>query len=222
MTDTQLVLASKDENLPAYLQNSADRGNENVGNAVAIPRIKQLQKMNNEVDKNHKAYIPGAEPGDFVNTVTEEVIKDSLYVISLTFKIEYAVWRDLEKGGGFGGDFATRAEAQAYVDQQENPSEWDINETHSHVLLLKDPDTGEVSPHPVIMNMASSKLRVSKAWNTQIGMKGGDRFASLWKISSVSTENKAGQAFLNLDIKSAGWCLEPDYLLAEKIYERFA
>ena len=132
------------------------------------------------------------------------------------------MWRDLEKGGGFGGDFATRAEAQAYVDQQENPSEWDINETHSHVLLLKDPDTGEVSPHPVIMNMASSKLRVSKAWNTQIGMKGGDRFASLWKISSVSTENKAGQAFLNLDIKSAGWCLEEDYLLAEKIYERFA
>ena len=185
MTDTQLVLASEDENLPAYLQNSADRGNENVGNAVAIPRIKQLQKMNNEVDKNHKAYIPGAEPGDFVNTVTEEVMKDSLYVISLTFKIEYAVWRDLEKGGGFGGDFATRAEAQAYVDQQENPSEWDINETHSHVLLLKDPDTGEVSPHPVIMNMASSKLRVSKAWNTQIGMKGGDRFASLWKLSLI-------------------------------------
>ena len=43
-----------------------------------------------------------------------------------------------------------------------------------------DPSTGELGI-PFIMDFASSKLRVSRSWNSQIQTKGGDRFASLWK-----------------------------------------
>ena len=39
------------------------------------------------------------------------------------------------------------------------------------------------------MDFASSKLRVSREWNTQIGQLGGDRFSALWKLE-FSTNTK--------------------------------
>ena len=75
---------------------------------------------------------------------------------------------------------------------------------------------------PAIMDFASSKLRVSKAWNSQIGMKGGDRFAGLWKVSGVPTENKMGKAFMNCEVSFVGWAQEEDYKTAEALYEQYA
>jgi hypothetical protein len=72
------------------------------------------------------------------------------------------------------------------------------------------------------MDFASSKLRVSKAWNSQIGMKGGDRFAGLWKVSGVPTENKMGKAFMNCEVSFVGWAQEEDYKAAEGLYEQYA
>ena len=57
------LVASTDK-LPAHLVGiDGGRGNENVGNNVQIPRVKLLQKMSNEVDKHHAAYVEGCEPG---------------------------------------------------------------------------------------------------------------------------------------------------------------
>ena len=192
------LVASTDQ-LPAHLKSvdGLGRGNEHVGQNVQIPRVKLLQKMSNEVDKHHAAYVEGCEPGHLVNTLNNHNYGNDLYCLSLTFKIEYVVWRQLEAGGGYGGAFSSIADAQAYVESQDKPAEWDINETHAHVLLIKNPETGELERSPAIMDFASSKLRVSKAWNSQIGMKGGDRFAGLWKVSGVPTENKMGKAFMN-------------------------
>jgi len=185
-------LVSSNDTLPAHLKavEGVGRGNENVGTNVAIPRIKLLQKMSNEVDKHHANYVEGCEPGHFFNTLTNQNYGNDIYVISLTFKTEYVVWRQLEAGGGYLGAFASQQEAQDKVNEQDKPSEYDINETHAHVILLKNPTTGQLDRTPCIMDFASSKLRSSKNWNSQIGMQGGDRFAGLWKVSCVSTENK--------------------------------
>jgi hypothetical protein len=51
-------------------------------------------------------------------------------------------------------------------------------------------------------------------------MKGGDRFAGLWKIKSVAVENRMGNAFMNLDVEFVGWAQEEDYKVAEKLYEQ--
>lgn len=217
-------LVASTDTLPAHLQavQGVGRGNENVGQNVQIPRIKLLQKMSNEVDKHHAAYVEGCEPGHLVNTLNNHNYGNDLYCISLTFKLEYVVWRDIEAGGGYGGAFNTQAEAQKYIDEQDKPAEWDINETHAHVLLIKDPETGELERSPAIMDFASSKLRVSKAWNAQIGMKGGDRFAGLWKVSGVPTENKMGKAFMNCEVSFVGWAQEEDYKVAEALYEQYS
>lgn len=217
-------LVASTDTLPAHLKavEGSGRGNENVGQNVQIPRIKLLQKMSNEVDKHHAAYVEGCEPGHLVNTLNNHNYGNDLYCISLTFKLEYVVWRDIEAGGGYGGAFSTQADAQKYIDEQDKPAEWDINETHAHVLLIKDPETGELERSPAIMDFASSKLRVSKAWNSQIGMKGGDRFAGLWKVSGVPTENKMGKAFMNCEVSFVGWAQEEDYKVAEALYEQYS
>ena len=213
-----------DSGLPAHLKavEGVGRGNENVGDAVTVPRVKLLQKMNNEVDKHHNDYIEGCSVGDFVNTLSREVLGDEIYVISLHFNTEYVVWRDITKGGGYGGNFKTYAEADAYIQAQDNPAEYSADETHSHVLLIKNAETGVLEKSPVIMDFAKSKLRVSKGWNSQIGIKGGDRFSGLWKIKGVTTENKSGQTFMNLDVSWVGWATEEDYKAAEALYSKYA
>jgi len=217
-------LVASTDTLPAHLKaiEGVGRGNENVGSALQIPRIKLLQKMSNEVDKHHASHVVGCEPGQFINTVTGENYGTDIYALSLTFKTEYVVWRQLDVGGGYLGAFPTLGEANERVAEQDKPSEYDVNETHSHVLLLKDPKTGNLDRAPSIMDFASSKLRVSKAWNSQIGMKGGDRFAALWKVSGVPTENKMGKAFMNCEVSFVGWAQEDDYKAAEAMYEQYS
>ena len=217
-------LVASTDTLPAHLKaiEGVGRGNEIVGSALQIPRIKLLQKMSNEVDKHHASHVVGCEPGQFINTVTGENYGTDIYALSLTFKTEYVVWRQLDVGGGYLGAFSTLGEANERVAEQDKPSEYDVNETHSHVLLLKDPKTGNLDRAPSIMDFASSKLRVSKAWNSQIGMKGGDRFAALWKVSGVPTENKMGKAFMNCEVSFVGWAQEDDYKAAEAMYEQYS
>lgn len=208
--------------VPAHVINAGiGRGNEDVGNALAIPRIKLLQKMSPEVDKYSPKYVEGAEPGAFINSITGEVYGDELYALNLKFKVEYVVWRNLDIGGGLLGNFTSQAEAEAAVAAQEKPSDYEIKDTHTHVLLLKNPTTGEVSS-PVLMDFTVSKLRTSRAWNTQIATKGGDRFASLWKLKSVPVESRTGQQFMNLDVECLGWTTEEDYKVAEELYEQFS
>ncbi len=241
------ALAINEEKVPAHiLQSEAyisgiGRGNEEVGINQEIPRIKQLQKMSNEVDKHHNDYKEGAEPGDFFNSLDATVYKDELFVISLKFKTEFVVWRDRDVGGGLGGAFNTAEEAFAFMAAQEKPAEWGSyvknkrqgelapnehsripDETHSHVLLIKNPETGLLSRTPVIMDFSRSKLRVSRNWNTQITGRGGDRFAAIWRLSPVSTMSSGGEQFLNLNVECAGWATKEDYEAAGKLYEDYS
>jgi hypothetical protein len=215
-------MVASNDSLPAHLQvvDGIGRGNENVGANVAIPRIKMLQKMSNEVDKHHAKFIPGCEVGHFINTLTNENYGEAIYALSLTFKTEFVVWKQLDAGGGYHGAYPSKASAEDYVNTQDAPAEYDINETHAHVVLLKNPETGELDRSPCIMDFASSKLRVSKAWNSQIGMRGGDRFAGLWKVGAIATENKSGKVFMNVDVSWVGWAMEDDYKSAEALYEQ--
>lgn len=221
---TAVALVSTDSTLPAHIAEGTGLGNENVGQHVTIPRVKLLQKMSDEVDKYNSKHIKGAEPGHFFNSITNQNYGESLYVISLLFKNEYVVWRNRDAGGGGGilGSFRSAEEAQNAIDAQEKPQDYTVTDTHSHVLLVKNPETGELDRTPVIMDFSSSKMRVSRNWNTMIGLKGGNRFAGLWKLQSVSVTNKAGAQFMNLEVDWVGWTTKEDYEYAKKTYEQYS
>lgn len=213
-----LALAISGAELPAHLNLDSSRGNESVGSQLTIPRIKLIQKMSNEVDKNHADFVKGAEVGMFVNTLTKQTYEE-MYVISLNFKVQYAVWRDIQKGGGFGGTFDNEADALESVKNQDNPAEWDVVENHSHLIAVVDEETGELGQTPVIFDFTKSKLATSRSWNSKLSLQSGDRFASLWKITSKSTQSRTGQQYENLDVDLVGWATEDNYKAAEKMYE---
>lgn len=219
---TALALTNNNSQLPSYAQNSSGRGNEDVdASHLTTPRVKLLQKMSDEVDRHHVNFVEGAKDGDFLNSLTRENYGDSIYVIPIKFKEEFTCWRDREKGGGLLGSYKTLEEANAAIALTERPEEWKAQQGHSHILLIKDPKTGALS-RPVIMDFTSSKLKTSRNWNSQITIKGGDRFTGLWKLSAVAAKAKNGAQFMNLEASFVGWATEEDYKAAGEYYDQFA
>lgn len=216
MSDIALV----SDKVPAHVEAAAGLGNENVtADHLQTPRVKQLQQLSNEVDENHSEYIEGSKPGDFINTITRENYGREIYVMNVKFTEEFVAWKKREKGGGLAGTYATEKDAiDSLVAQKENPEDYDITQTQSHLLIKKDAKTGELDT-PFIFDCASSKLRVSREWNTQIARLGGDRFSSLWKMSSAQTQNRAAQKFYNIAVENVGWVTDEDYESAKKVFE---
>jgi hypothetical protein len=48
---------------------------------------------------------------------------------------------------------------------------------------------------------------------------GGDRFSSLWKMSSSQTQNRTGQKFWNIAVANEGWVTDEDYEIAKKLFQ---
>jgi hypothetical protein len=209
--------------LPAHVKKGGSGlGNENISSEhMMVPRVKQLQQLSNEVDENHSEYIENAKPGDFINTVTRENYAKEVYVVNVHFKEDYIVWVKREKGGGLVGSFPTRAEAvEALESQGKVVDDHEITQTQTHQLLKMDEKTGEIADIPFLFDCASSKLRVSREWNTQIARKGGDRFSSLWKMASVQTANRAGQKFWNISCSDVGYVKDDVYGQVKDFYTK--
>ena len=217
MNDISIVTSK----VPAHVQNGTRLGNENVTSEhLSVPRVKQLQKMSNEVDKNHSDYMEGAEVGDFINTVTGENYGQELYIVNVHFKEEYVLWVKRDKGGGLVGSFASSSDATDYLESEgKKVEDHEIIQTQTHTLLRVDEKTGEISDIPFLFDCASSKLRVSREWNTQIAKFGGDRFSSLWKMASISTSNRKGQAFMNIEVSRVDWLKDEAYQSVKAFYE---
>ena len=216
MTDITLV----SDKVPAHVEKGSGLGNENITAAhLQTPRVKQLQQLSNEVDEQHSEHIEGSKVGDFINTVTRENYGQEIYVLNVRFVEEFVAWKKREKGGGLAGSFATKEDAiESLKAQNFNPEDYDITETHSHLLIRKDAKSGNLDV-PFLFDCASSKLRVSREWNTQIAGLSGDRFSALWKMSSLQTTNRANQKFYNIQVEKVGWATDDDYNNAKKVFE---
>ena len=207
--------------MPAHVKQGNNLGNENINSEhLSTPRLKQLQQLSNEVDENHSEYINGAKVGDFINTVTGENYGSSMYVVNTHFKEEFVVWRKREEGGGLVGNFPTRGEAEDYLSENNlEMTKHDITQTHIHTLLRLDDKTQEISDIPFLFDCASSKLKVSREWNTKIIKQAGDRFSYLWKMSSVPQSNAKG-SWVNIDISGVDWLKDDIYKQLKSFYER--
>jgi hypothetical protein len=219
MSDKKAVALFGDkETMPAHVAAGKGLGNENVGvEDVAMPYLNLLQAMSPQVDE-----LDSAKAGMFHNSITDELY-DSVFVINLYYSKEFAIFRKRNLGGGFEGSFPSLEMAEAKIrDQLDNKTgDYDVVETHRHVLLLLDKEGNPVQP--VIMNMSSSKVRVSKAWNAEINVKCGsaDRFAAVWKLDPVRQSNSKG-TFYNVGVTFAGWAPEALYNEAKTYYSAVA
>ena len=86
-------------------------GVNNLGSEdLAIPFIKVLQKMSDELDDLDKA-----KPGDIYNTVTKDVIKgkDGIRLINCAYNLQYIEWEP--RGTGTGAPHAIYGAGDEYL-----------------------------------------------------------------------------------------------------------
>lgn len=204
--------------MPDWMKSqAANLGNENVSNEdLVIPRLAIIQSQSPELDADDPKYIEGAKQGQMFNTLTR-ALYDAIYLVDCFFRKEYAVFVKRTEGGGFRGSFPTEKEAVQYVAGSEDAQKLEVTETAIHFCLAVNPDTGSVLGE-VAVPMTSTKLKVSRNWNSMIRMRGGDRFAGIWKMVTKKEKNDKG-SFFNYNVSPGPWVSEAIYEAAKATYE---
>ena len=207
-------VAINEVQLPAYIKQNTNRGNENVSTEdIQLPRIEVLQALSPQIKKSNAAYIEGAEVGMLFNTLTHEVYADCVGITPVTFTTRYLVWvdRKIDNNGGLRGVYDTEQEALAFVAQQADKDKLEVVRTAEHLVLLDDGTEA-------ILSMSKSKQKASRKFNSLVRLNGGDRFSRRYELFSYE-DNSAKGEFMNIDVANAGFPSEDIYYQAESIYE---
>jgi hypothetical protein len=192
-----------DQKLAALFLEDTGRGFESMSKQdYALPFIKLLQQLSPEVTKGDAQFIPEAEAGDFVNSVTGELYKGEKGIIAVPVAFErvYIEWRPRKLGGGFVANYKTKEEAAAKSKPWAKPGQFDkdvdnlVAETAQHYCLVFSPTLGWV---PAVFAMTSTKLKASRVWNTlaaQTKVPGTNRqlplFGAAYRITSKLTKKQ--------------------------------
>lgn len=205
------------DQMPSYIKQGQSRGNENVNNDdLQLPRIDVLQALSPQINKKKDEYIEGAEVGMLFNTLTGELYPEGVSFTPVSFVKRHLVWVDRKKDsdGGLRGMFESEAEAEAFIQGQDDEDKLEVVATAEHLIVLDD---GE----EVILSMAKSKMKVSRKFNSLVRLNGGDRFGRRYIMTSADDKSSQGE-FQNIKIDNDGFPTEEVYLKAEALYEAIA
>lgn len=204
--------------MPDFLRNSTGLGNEGVNTEdLVIPRLSIIQSQSPELDADDPThYIEGCKQGQMFNTLTREVF-DKILLVDCFYRKEFAVFVKRTAGGGFRGSYPSNSDAVAAVESSDKPMDLEIVETGLHFCLVVNPENNKVMGE-VVVPMTSTKLKVSRAWNSQIRMRGGDRFAGMWYLVTKKEKNDKG-TYYNFAVAPGPWVTKEIYETAKATYE---
>lgn len=206
------------QDVPEWAKNSTGRGSENVGATdIVLPRLEIVQAQSPIKDTNE-----AAREGMLFNSATSDLLGTAAFIIPIYYRMEYIIWKDQEKGGGFFGSFDTEGEARQRLHEAvangEDEADLEIVDTPVHYCLRVRED---MTTEQVVISMAKSKSKVSRKWNAMIQIAGGDRFSRVYKLSTFKDKNKKNQSFWNFVVTPAGFPPENIYREAERLYGIF-
>jgi len=198
---------------------------------MQIPFVRILQAMSPQLKKREAEYIEGSEQGDMFNTVTKQYWtgEEGVTVIPCFQTTKYLEFTPREQGGGFRGEIAPTDPVLQKTERQGAkeilPSGNELVKSDQHYCLVVD---DEGSFQPVVIDMKSSQLKVSRRWKTQIAMqkikhpKTGQLitpplFGNQWKFTTVEESNDQGTWF-NYAIEKIGLLENRDLLLEAKSF----
>lgn len=198
---------------------------------MQIPFVRILQAMSPQLKKREAEYIEGSEQGDMFNTVTKQhwTGEDGIIVIPCYQTTKYLEFTPRDQGGGFRGEIPAtdavlqRTERQGAKEMLPNGNE--LVKSDQHYCLIVEADG---TYQPVVIDMKSSQLKVSRRWKTQIAMqkikhpKTGAMitpplFATQWKFTTVEESNDQGSWF-NYQIEKVGLLESRDLMLEAKAF----
>ena len=197
----------------------AGSGVDDLGSEdLAIPFVKILQKMSDELDD-----LDNAKAGDIINSVTKEVTKgkNGIRVIPCAYRLEWIEWEP--RGTGTGAPYAIYHTGDQIPATERSDDNKDmvvdgagryLERTAQHYVLVVDEDG---MTQQALLPMKATQFKKSKQWNSaikSIKMKDGNgnlftppRFSHIWKMTTVSEENKNGAWH--------GWQIEKDEVISD-------
>jgi hypothetical protein len=182
---------------------------------LSIPFINVLQSNSPEVEDE---LIPGCKPGDLVNSVTKEILKQPVVAIPVYKEAAIVEWMPRTKGGGFverhdlnseiflnaikanGGSRIPPKDADGKRIPFKSPAGNDLVETYYVYCLTMNPEGTEIESY-CVLSFSSTKIKVYKDWMTAMYTQKGRPpiFANRCKISTVKQKNESG-TFYNYSI----------------------
>ena len=177
----------------------SDLGSEDL----AIPFLKVLQKMSDELDD-----LDDAKAGDIYNTVTKDVVKGKagVTVINCAYVLQFIEWEP--RGTGTGAPYRIYGSSDDIPQTERGDDNKDyvvggsgryLERTAQHYVLIIDEDG---MTQQALLPMKSTQFKKSKQWNSamkSLKMKDSKghlftppRFSHVWKLETVPEENKNG------------------------------
>lgn len=198
---------------------------------LQIPFVRVAQALSPQINKKKPEYIDGLSNGDAFNNLTGQVWKgeEGLIVVPCYQTTKYLEFVPREQGGGFRGEIAPNDPVLQRTTRNGGkevlPNGNELVKSDQHFCLIVDPDG---MTQPVVVDMKSTQLKVSRRWKTQIAMTKVKHpstgaiftppvFATLWKLTTVEETNDKGD-FFNWSVEKVGTVESRDLLLEAKAF----
>lgn len=188
---------------------SGDGFENQTSDDMAIPFLGLLQDLSPQIKKKSDDYIDGAEPGMMFNTVTKELLPDTVHFVPCVTQHCFVEWVPLAAGGGFVGQHdvnsaivaQARANSSAINDLKTEGGNELIETFYIYGLLLDSADATE-GTMPIVIAFTSSKIKVYKRLMTTLRTIKGKPplFAFRLAVKSKDETNKVNQQYSNFEI----------------------
>lgn len=186
--------------IPDYLKQhvGSNAGNENVGqDDLLIPRLSIAQTgMSAQLKKSSDKYIPGLQPGELFNTVTNEIYGTKVRVVPILFFKNFIDFVPIKEGGGVRAMYNGIGEVpKGMLDFKDgNPPQ--VTEFKNRLsLIIRDGH----KPELVVASFKSSGLKTAKKWNQLIASTNMPAYARSY-VLEVKTKTKGEQEWFILDV----------------------
>jgi len=198
---------------------------------MQIPFVRVAQSLSPQLNKKKGEYIDGLETGDAYNTLTSErwAGETGLVVVPCYQTTKYLEFVPRTSGGGFRGEIGPndpilqRTSRDGSKEILPNGNELVKSDQHFCLIVGEDGMT-----QPVVIDMKSTQLKVSRRWKTQIAMQKIKHpgtgaiitppvFATLWRLNTVEETNDKGD-FYNWAVEKVGTVERRDLLQEAKAF----
>ena len=184
---------------------------------MQIPFVRVAQSLSPQLNKKKPEYIDGLSSGDAYNNLTNQMwLGDKgLLVIPCFQTTKYLEFVPRESGGGFRGEISASDPVLQRTHRMGSkellPSGNELVKSDQHFCLIVDE---EGMTQPVVIDMKSTQLKVSRRWKTNINMqkmknpKTGEIiippvYATMWKLKTSEESNDKGD-FYNWSVERVG------------------
>jgi hypothetical protein len=198
---------------------------------MQIPFVRVAQSLSPQLNKKKPEYIEGLSVGDAYNTLTGQMWagEKGLTIIPCYQTTKYLEFVPRESGGGFRGEINANDPILQRTSRNGSkeilPSGNELVKSDQHFCLIVDEDG---MTQPVVVDMKSTQLKVSRRWKTQINMLKIKHpasgkiitpplIATMWHLTTVEETNDKGD-FYNWSIDKIGTVEGRDLLLEAKAF----